>query len=196
VLHTSLRPYPLPPQMVSPVARPVSAAARAVRARSVVKSFEAGIPGCSARVRALNHTDLDVRPGEVLGVAGTAGAGKSTLLLTLAGMLRPDSGSLTWYSDAGHPVHDLSSVEYLPPWRASFALQSLKRALATAPGLLLLDDTLASLDSISRREARVFIRELRATGVTMVIASRDASGCASLCTRLVRIRAGSLEEMK
>ena len=43
---------------------------------------------------ALRGVDLTVRQGEALGVVGRNGAGKSTLMLVLAGILRPDEGSL------------------------------------------------------------------------------------------------------
>ena len=36
--------------------------------------------------------DLDIRPGEVLGIAGPNGAGKSTLVRIIAGEERPDVG--------------------------------------------------------------------------------------------------------
>ena len=39
---------------------------------------------------ALAQLDLDLRPGEVLGVAGPNGAGKSTLVRMIAGEERPD----------------------------------------------------------------------------------------------------------
>lgn len=44
---------------------------------------------------ALRGVELEVRSGEAVGVVGPNGAGKSTLMLVLAGILRPDEGSLT-----------------------------------------------------------------------------------------------------
>jgi teichoic acid transport system ATP-binding protein len=43
---------------------------------------------------AIRNIDLEVAPGEALGVVGRNGAGKSTLMLVLAGILRPDEGWL------------------------------------------------------------------------------------------------------
>lgn len=39
--------------------------------------------------------DLELMPGEILGLIGPNGAGKSTLLAMLAGLVRPSSGSVT-----------------------------------------------------------------------------------------------------
>ena len=49
---------------------------------------------------ALRGMDLDVHAGEVLAVMGPSGSGKSTLLHCLAGVMKPDGGSVT-YSPAG-----------------------------------------------------------------------------------------------
>lgn len=46
-------------------------------------------------VTALKGIDLSVADGTVLGLIGTNGGGKSTLLRLLAGVLRPDDGTLT-----------------------------------------------------------------------------------------------------
>ena len=43
----------------------------------------------------LGGVDLEVRPGEVLGVLGPNGAGKSTLLAALCGELQPAAGDVT-----------------------------------------------------------------------------------------------------
>lgn len=45
-------------------------------------------------VRALNSIDLDVYPGEVLGLVGENGAGKSTLIKILTGAHRNDEGKI------------------------------------------------------------------------------------------------------
>lgn len=54
--------------------------------RSITKTY----PG----VVALHEVDLDVRPGEVHGLAGENGAGKSTLIKVLSGAVEPDSGEI------------------------------------------------------------------------------------------------------
>jgi len=45
-------------------------------------------------VKALDHLDLTVREGEILGILGPNGAGKTTFLNTLATLLLPDSGEI------------------------------------------------------------------------------------------------------
>lgn len=45
-------------------------------------------------VRALTDVDFDVRAGEIVALVGDNGAGKSTLVKIMAGLVRPDQGSL------------------------------------------------------------------------------------------------------
>lgn len=47
-----------------------------------------------ARIQALNHIDLTVRPGETIALMGRNGAGKSTLLNTLVGLVEPSTGTV------------------------------------------------------------------------------------------------------
>ncbi|MGW2719074.1 ABC transporter ATP-binding protein [Streptomyces sp. NPDC001492] len=48
------------------------------------------------RTEALRGASVELRAGEILAVTGTSGSGKSTLLHCLAGIVRPDAGSVTY----------------------------------------------------------------------------------------------------
>ncbi|MFK0291543.1 ABC transporter ATP-binding protein [Streptomyces sp. NPDC090442] len=54
---------------------------------------------------ALDGADFSIHSGEVVAVMGPSGSGKSTLLHCLAGIIRPDSGSVRYGS---HTLTDLS----------------------------------------------------------------------------------------
>ena len=61
---------------------------------------------------ALADVNLTVRAGSLLAVIGPNGAGKSTLLKLIAGLLKPDSGSVTVLGAA--PGVEARSVAYVP----------------------------------------------------------------------------------
>src|SRR5436305_5407600 len=46
------------------------------------------------RIEVLRGISLDVAPGEIIFICGASGAGKTTLLYTLAGLERPESGTV------------------------------------------------------------------------------------------------------
>lgn len=48
------------------------------------------------RIAAVQHLTLEVNQGELVGLVGHNGAGKSTTLWTIAGVLRPSSGQVTF----------------------------------------------------------------------------------------------------
>ena len=60
------------------------------------------------RVVALESANLELYPGEVLGVIGDNGAGKSTLIKVLCGAVIPDSGEILLDSK---PVTFTSPIE-------------------------------------------------------------------------------------
>jgi putative ABC transport system ATP-binding protein len=49
----------------------------------------------AARVHILKDIDLHIGHGEAVGLVGPSGSGKSTLLMVMAGLERPDSGTVT-----------------------------------------------------------------------------------------------------
>ncbi|MGH9089576.1 MAG: ABC transporter ATP-binding protein, partial [Acidimicrobiales bacterium] len=70
------------------------------------------------QLRALDHVDLEVQPGDTYAIIGANGAGKSTLLRTIAGLHRPTEGRV---------VLDGRDVSHDPPDRR------LKAGIALVP---------------------------------------------------------------
>jgi len=82
----------------------------------------------------LNDVSLDVREGEIVALLGRNGAGKSTLLKSLAGLVPPASGTVTFAGQAiaGLPAHEIArrGVGYVPQGRGLFAGMSVADNLA------------------------------------------------------------------
>ena len=112
------------------VAEPLSVPEQGVTLRGVGRTYGSR----RADVTALEGVDLEVRPGEVLGVVGPSGCGKSTLLEVVAGLQDPDSGvvEVAGESDADARRAACSFMpqrDLLLPWRdalgnAALALES------------------------------------------------------------------------
>jgi ABC-type nitrate/sulfonate/bicarbonate transport system ATPase subunit len=72
-------------------------------------------------LRAIARIDLQVEPGEVVGIVGPSGCGKTTLLELLAGLRTPDAGSIS-VGGRSDPAERLESCAYMPqrdlllPW--------------------------------------------------------------------------------
>ncbi|MBQ7207383.1 MAG: ABC transporter ATP-binding protein [Lentisphaeria bacterium] len=77
-----------------------------VRIRGIVKSYTSGVP-------VLKGVDLDIRPGELFFLLGPSGCGKSTLLRILAGLVKPDGGSISF---------DGTDIGSLPPEKRHAAM--------------------------------------------------------------------------
>jgi len=59
-------------------------------ARDLFQSFRIG----SRRIEVLRGISIEAAPGEIIFICGASGAGKTTLLYTLAGLERPESGTV------------------------------------------------------------------------------------------------------
>ena len=77
----------------------------AVRVERLCKHFGSG----SARVDALRDINLEVYPGQVVGLMGPSGSGKTTLLHCIACILEPSSGRLTLDGETVYDGHWLKA---------------------------------------------------------------------------------------
>jgi iron(III) transport system ATP-binding protein len=73
---------------------------------------------------------------------------------------------------------------------------ALARALATAPGLLLLDEPLSALDALERLRLRGEIRTLQQRlGVTTVLVTHDQEEALSMADRIAVMNRGQIEQV-
>ncbi len=81
----------------------------------------------------LRGLDLDLADGEATVLTGPNGAGKSSLIRVLAGLRRPDGGTLTWDGEpvSDDPVAHARRIAFLGP------LDALKPGLTAAENLAL-----------------------------------------------------------
>ncbi|MDD5451375.1 MAG: ABC transporter ATP-binding protein [Desulfovibrionales bacterium] len=82
-----------------------------VEIRKLSKSYRRG----NQIISVLNEISLDISRGEFMALMGPSGSGKTTLLNLIAGIDRPDSGTITV---GGIDITALSETE-LARWRAS-----------------------------------------------------------------------------
>lgn len=97
-----------------------------LRASGITKSY--------GRRHVLDHVELELYPGTLVGIVGENGAGKSTLLRILAGDLRPDSGAVHLSGSLGYcpqavTLNDALTVDqHLDYFRAAYNAPDLRVA--------------------------------------------------------------------
>ncbi len=97
-----------------------------VSARDIVNRF--------GRQTVHDRVSLDVRQGEIMGIAGGSGSGKSVLLKTLVGLHRPDSGTVEL---DGKPVEAIGPDEKASLIGVLFQQGALFSSLSVAQNILL-----------------------------------------------------------
>ncbi|MEC5162802.1 fructose transport system ATP-binding protein [Janthinobacterium sp. CG_23.3] len=94
------------------------------QARGLVKRY--------GSVTALDGTDFDLLPGEILAVIGDNGAGKSSLIKALSGATVPDEGEMLL---DGKPVHFKSPID-----ARRYGIETVYQDLAVAPAMTIAEN--------------------------------------------------------
>jgi phospholipid/cholesterol/gamma-HCH transport system ATP-binding protein len=93
-----------------------------------------GIVNRFGRQQVHDGIGLDIRSGEIIGIAGGSGSGKSVLLKTLVGLHRPDAGQVLLH---GKPVAELSPAEKASLIGVLFQHGALFSSLTVAENIML-----------------------------------------------------------
>ncbi len=78
-------------------------------------------------LQAVSEVDLDVHPGQIMGVIGPNGAGKSTTFAMIAGALAPSAGTLRFDGEAVHglPPHAMAARGILRTFQHNKPFESM-----------------------------------------------------------------------
>ena len=92
-----------------------------------------GIETYYGNIPALSGISIDVPAGSVVAILGANGAGKTTLLKTIAGVLRPRSGTVSFLGEeiTGLPSHKIvrRGVALVPEGRAILSRMTVRENL-------------------------------------------------------------------
>ena len=128
----------------------------------VTKTYETP----AGKFAALKDIDLEIRPGQFVGIVGKSGSGKSTLLNMVAGIDRPSTGSV---AVAGTEIQSMSENK-LAAWRGRnvgfvFQFFQLLPTLTAAENVMLPMDFAKSVPLRERRKRAVALLERVGVGL-------------------------------
>ncbi len=138
-------------------------AAPLYRLQGICKSF--------GQVQALKDVDIDVHPGEIIGLVGDNGAGKSTLIKVLSGLHEPDRGRI----ECGGKVQRITS------YRDSQALgiatiyqdRALVDSVSIYRNIFMGNEIVSPLGFMAKRKMREITRHLLRETISIGLSNPD-----------------------
>jgi energy-coupling factor transport system ATP-binding protein len=169
-------------------------------------------------VPAVRGLTLSVRRGQVTALMGRNGSGKTTLLKLIAGLLRPQRGTVHVDARAAYVPQDADALLFAPtvadelrgqpvevaaPFDAwlhryprdlsSGERQQLAIAVVAAQAdLLLLDEPTRGLDPMVKQALSAFLRMRAAAGAAILIATHDVEWAARIADRVLLMAEGEI----
>jgi ABC-type branched-subunit amino acid transport system ATPase component len=154
-------------------------------------------------ITAINHADLVVPPGRIVGLIGHNGAGKTTLFDVISGFLAPAEGVVRL---AGQDITELPPHKRAALGLGGFAdtpngdlstgtrrIVELACVLAQDPAILLLDEPSAGVAQKETEALGPLLKQIqRETGCAICIIEHDMGLMTSLCDELVALDLGAV----
>src|SRR5450759_543745 len=113
--------------------------------------------------KVVNHIDLSISPGEVVGLLGPNGAGKTTTFYMIVGLIKPDDGEIFLDGEdiSGYPMYQRArkGLNYLPQEPSIF------RKLTVEENILAILETLDLREEERREKLHELLGELDLTGL-------------------------------
>src|SRR5215510_13502322 len=177
--------------------------------RNVRKGYGAN----GSRSEVLCDINLQIEKGEFVAIVGYSGAGKTTLISLIAGLMKPDTGSLTLNDleirepgpDREIVFQNYSLLPWLtvyenvflavdqvnPNWALAKKQEHVEKYIAMVPQILLLDEPLSALDALTRATlqdeiSRIWQQERK----TVVLITNDVDEGILLADRIIPLSAG------
>jgi energy-coupling factor transport system ATP-binding protein len=169
-------------------------------------------------IPAVRGVTLGLRRGQITALMGRNGSGKTTLLKLVAGLLRPQRGTVHVEGRAAYVPQDADALLFAPtvedelrgqtpevaaPFHAwlhryprdlsSGERQQLAIAVVAAQAdLLLLDEPTRGLDPVVKKALSGFLRMRAAAGASIVIATHDVEWAARTADRVLLMAEGEI----
>ena len=172
-------------------------------------------------LQAVNNVSMDIGEREVFGLVGSNGAGKSTLLRMVAGILKPDKGSITvddmevydnetakelFFYRLHYPKFEIQRFSKLmrqfrldEKQRISSFSKGMKKLLMVLLGIsagtkyLLCDETFDGLDPVVRQGVKsLFAAEILSREFTPVLASHNLRELEDICDHVGLLHKGGM----
>lgn len=104
-------------------------------------------------IEALKDVSIEVKDGSITAILGANGAGKSTLLKTISGLIKPQSGSITYQGEAidGKAPEKITQkrIIHVPEGRKIFSDLTVYENLMIGTFSVKRENTQASLDTLN-----------------------------------------------
>jgi energy-coupling factor transporter ATP-binding protein EcfA2 len=169
-------------------------------------------------VPAVRGLSLSLRRGQITALMGRNGSGKTTLLKLIAGLLRPQGGTVHADGRAAYVPQDADSLLFAPTVRDELRGQSAEVAapfrswmhryprdlssgerqqlaiaiVAAQADLLLLDEPTRGLDPSVKQALSAFLRIRAGAGAAILIATHDVEWAARTADRVLLMAEGDI----